>query len=333
CSPPQIFFSKYYYLKRNLSCSQTWVLKVSIHCEGCKKKVKRILRSIPGVYDSEIDARQNKVTVKAIVDAETLIKKLSKSGKQAKLWPEKKPSNQDPNTGDNSSKKESKASSKPKEPSENPEKKPIPSETSAAVTAAAAAAPAKVSDANKTEAGAKPQTEPAKADSKPEESNTEEPQISDAKKADTATQQPEKPAATVDSTEKSSAVSEASSDNGGGKKKGNKSQKRSSEDVGTNSNRGSINPPPPPPPQHTYSHPTYPPPPAYVMSYNMAQPTVSQAYYASPMPPSSQGYVYMPYPPPPEFYYGSMEPSLPAPMQPPHDNVFSDENPNACNLM
>lgn len=27
---------------------QTWVLKVSIHCEGCKKKVKKVLQSIEG---------------------------------------------------------------------------------------------------------------------------------------------------------------------------------------------------------------------------------------------------------------------------------------------
>ena len=28
---------------------QTWVLKVSIHCEGCKKKVKKVLQSIDGM--------------------------------------------------------------------------------------------------------------------------------------------------------------------------------------------------------------------------------------------------------------------------------------------
>ncbi|PON65713.1 Heavy metal-associated domain containing protein [Parasponia andersonii] len=71
---------------------QTWVLKVSIHCEGCKKKVKKVLQSIEGVYTTTIDSQQHKVTVTGNVDAETLIKKLLKSGKLAELWPEYKPS-------------------------------------------------------------------------------------------------------------------------------------------------------------------------------------------------------------------------------------------------
>ncbi|RVW54635.1 Heavy metal-associated isoprenylated plant protein 36 [Vitis vinifera] len=57
---------------------QTWVLKVSIHCEGCKKKVKKVLHSIDGVYTTVIDSQQHKVTVTGNVDAETLIKKLNK---------------------------------------------------------------------------------------------------------------------------------------------------------------------------------------------------------------------------------------------------------------
>ncbi|XP_057474064.1 heavy metal-associated isoprenylated plant protein 36-like isoform X2 [Actinidia eriantha] len=67
---------------------QTWVLKVSIHCEGCKKKVKKVLQNIDGVYTTSIDSQQNKVTVTGNVDADTLIKKLQKSGKHAELWPE-----------------------------------------------------------------------------------------------------------------------------------------------------------------------------------------------------------------------------------------------------
>ncbi|KAJ4727645.1 Heavy metal-associated isoprenylated plant protein [Melia azedarach] len=61
---------------------QTWVLKVSIHCEGCKKKVKKVLKGID-------DSQQHKATVTGNVDAETLIKKLLRSGKHAELWPEK----------------------------------------------------------------------------------------------------------------------------------------------------------------------------------------------------------------------------------------------------
>uniref|UniRef100_A0A6N2L3T8 HMA domain-containing protein n=1 Tax=Salix viminalis TaxID=40686 RepID=A0A6N2L3T8_SALVM len=73
---------------------KTWVLKVSVHCEGCKKKVKRILRSIDGVYTADVDLRQQKATVIGNVDADTLIKKLiKKTGKHAELWPEKADNN------------------------------------------------------------------------------------------------------------------------------------------------------------------------------------------------------------------------------------------------
>ncbi|XP_058179794.1 heavy metal-associated isoprenylated plant protein 36-like [Rhododendron vialii] len=67
---------------------QTWNLKVSIHCEGCKKKVKKILQNIEGVYTTVIDSQQQKVTVTGNVNADTLIKKLVKTGKHAELWPE-----------------------------------------------------------------------------------------------------------------------------------------------------------------------------------------------------------------------------------------------------
>ncbi|KAJ9537219.1 hypothetical protein OSB04_029952, partial [Centaurea solstitialis] len=67
---------------------QTWVLKVSIHCVGCKRKVKKVLQSIEGVYTIDIDSKQHKVTVIGNVDVDTLIKKLVKTGKHAEKWPE-----------------------------------------------------------------------------------------------------------------------------------------------------------------------------------------------------------------------------------------------------
>ncbi|XP_023537434.1 heavy metal-associated isoprenylated plant protein 36 [Cucurbita pepo subsp. pepo] len=67
---------------------KTWILKVSIHCEACKRKVKRVLKDVEGVYETDIDWRQQKVVVKGNVESETLIKKLLKTGKHAELWPE-----------------------------------------------------------------------------------------------------------------------------------------------------------------------------------------------------------------------------------------------------
>ncbi|KAJ4842288.1 hypothetical protein Tsubulata_028853 [Turnera subulata] len=86
---------------------KTWVLKVSVHCEACKRKVKKILTNIEGVYTTDIDLRQQKVTVVGNVEAETLIKRLvKKTGKHAELWPEK---------ADQKEKKKGKAKNKEKE--------------------------------------------------------------------------------------------------------------------------------------------------------------------------------------------------------------------------
>ncbi|KAJ9181926.1 hypothetical protein P3X46_005969 [Hevea brasiliensis] len=71
-----------------LKC-QTWVLKVSIHCQGCKRKVKKVLQGIDGVYTATVDSQQQRVTVTGNIEVETLIKKLIKTGKHAQIWPEK----------------------------------------------------------------------------------------------------------------------------------------------------------------------------------------------------------------------------------------------------
>ncbi|RVX12491.1 Heavy metal-associated isoprenylated plant protein 37 [Vitis vinifera] len=73
---------------------QTCVLKVNIHCDGCKQKVKKLLQRIEGVYTVNIDAEQQRVTVSGSVDSGTLIKKLVKAGKHAELWSQKSNQNQ-----------------------------------------------------------------------------------------------------------------------------------------------------------------------------------------------------------------------------------------------
>ncbi|KHN42381.1 hypothetical protein glysoja_020093 [Glycine soja] len=73
---------------------QTCVLKVNIHCDGCKQKVKKLLQRIEGVYQVQIDAEQQKVTVSGSVDSATLIKKLVRAGKHAELWSQKINQNQ-----------------------------------------------------------------------------------------------------------------------------------------------------------------------------------------------------------------------------------------------
>ncbi|CAA2938077.1 heavy metal-associated isoprenylated plant 33-like [Olea europaea subsp. europaea] len=80
---------------------QTCVLKVNVHCDGCKHKVKKILQKIDGVYTTKIDAEQGKVTVSGNVDPATLIKKLEKSGKHAELWGAPKANNNQQNALNN----------------------------------------------------------------------------------------------------------------------------------------------------------------------------------------------------------------------------------------
>lgn len=72
---------------------QTCFLRVNIHCDGCKQKVKKLLQRIEGVFQVCIDAEQQKVTVSGSVDSATLIKKLVRAGKHAELWSNK--TNQD----------------------------------------------------------------------------------------------------------------------------------------------------------------------------------------------------------------------------------------------
>ncbi|KAG6490512.1 hypothetical protein ZIOFF_051810 [Zingiber officinale] len=95
-----VFLEKYYcasqvlkatesFLLAGLALLQTVVLKVHIHCDGCKQEVKKLLQKIEGIYTVIIDAEQQKVTVAGDVDSGTLIKKLARSGKHAELWPHK----------------------------------------------------------------------------------------------------------------------------------------------------------------------------------------------------------------------------------------------------
>ncbi|XP_078435726.1 uncharacterized protein LOC144706605 [Wolffia australiana] len=65
--------------------AQTCELKVNIHCQGCKSKVKKLLQSIDGVYTVAIDAEHGKVTVSGDVDPAALVKKLAKAGKPASV--------------------------------------------------------------------------------------------------------------------------------------------------------------------------------------------------------------------------------------------------------
>ncbi|WOL03987.1 hypothetical protein Cni_G12708 [Canna indica] len=92
------------YEEFNLLKIQTVILKVYIHCNGCKQEIKKLLHRIEGVYTVSIDAEQQKVIVSGNVDPTTLIKKLARSGKHAELCSQKSINHQEKDHGKNSSK-------------------------------------------------------------------------------------------------------------------------------------------------------------------------------------------------------------------------------------
>ncbi|KAK3417648.1 heavy metal-associated isoprenylated plant protein 32 [Eucalyptus grandis] len=75
---------------------QTCVLKVNIHCDGCKQDVTKALRKINGVLTVEVEKEQSKVTVLGTADPDLLIRKLREIGKHPELLNAQKSHNGDP---------------------------------------------------------------------------------------------------------------------------------------------------------------------------------------------------------------------------------------------
>ncbi|KAL0918579.1 hypothetical protein M5K25_010595 [Dendrobium thyrsiflorum] len=300
---------------------QTSVLKVSIHCEGCKKKVRKVLQRLDGVYEIDINSKQNKVTVTGKVDAESLIRRLVKYGKHAELWPETKPAaaNSSGEAATDAKAKVASATAVPKTESQLPNaekqqqteegenKTTPPPTTEAKATDSAAAAMSGAFSASK------PNTDAPKPNDMPENS--------DKKDSD-------KPAL--------AAVENGSSEEADDlKKKGKTAQSETSSideravadtDKLGNASAAAISPPKP------KQFPAYPQP-VYSVSYSAVQPSTSYAYYTSSPAAMPSSYTYSGNPPENyslDPYYGSME--APAASGGSYD-MFNDENPNACNLM
>ncbi|CAO2167634.1 unnamed protein product [Urochloa humidicola] len=324
---------------------QVLVLRVSIHCEGCKKKVKKVLQSINGVYRCEIDARSNKVSVTAStkLDPYIIVAKLRKSGKQADLWPEQPPAppqQPPPPPAESQSqepKNEADEQSKPSEPADadhtaaEPPSNPQPPPPEATKQSTAAGETSKPAHESK-----EPTSGEAPAAAEPQHHHHHHPHEAKGK-----AKQPPPPEMEKQPVDARVTVEY---DRGVG---------------GYGSHM---------PPQHV------------VMSYNQARPSMSASYYAPtpaaapppmarPGPSQPQGYIdehytpsyygrpspspYEPYyynPPPqpspyryqsyqptpaPEEYYYSAPPQRSA-FSPPRDgygDMFNDENANSCSVM
>ncbi|GAB2218710.1 hypothetical protein Droror1_Dr00001938 [Drosera rotundifolia] len=335
---------------------KTWVLKVSIHCEGCKKKVKRILHHIEGVYTIDIDAKQHKVTVTGNVEADTLIKKLEKSNKHAELWPETPPDNNQ----NHNKKKSNKSNKKTQNHNQNQ------------------SSDSENSQSEDEEGDEKPDTGDQQKDhpNKPKTESVESPAtgkhpaITGVDNSSSGKQMAkrvqikevkieEKSPESVQTPASEKKVSENAGGSGsGGKKKKKKGQNRNLENrvdggvpaggehgPATSSESphqvqlpGPVNPGPPSmgynnnnPMYDEYPPRYHAPPPAYAVSYNTAYPSSSYAtsYYAPPMTPYSYAYMH------PGDVEEARRSDWGTSVGRPSDSfeIFSDENPNACSIM
>ncbi|KAM0870944.1 hypothetical protein ACQ4PT_039709 [Festuca glaucescens] len=328
---------------------QVLVLRVSIHCEGCKKKVKKVLQHVDGVFRCDIDGRRNRVTVTASrkIDAGVLIARLHKSGKHAEPWPEEPKQEQPAESQSQETKNQADDASKPNEAAE----KPAPE---------AAAEPSSVQP---------PAPEPKKTTEETPPS-AEEKKEADETKTETAQQQPN------DATGKAKQQQQQQHDVH--EKPIDARVTMVFDDVRGRGGYGYGS-------QYQQYMPATRQPPVHVMSYNQARPMASASYYAAapmptpapapmPMPmsrpgPSQGGYIdeyappnyyggraappayepysYYPDPQPSpyrhqgsaaeDYYYGA--PSLPpqrSAFSPPRDaygDMLNDENANSCSVM
>lgn len=326
-----------------------WVLKVSIDCAGCGKKVRKALHGIEGVHSTQIDLKQQKVTVIGNVDAETLIRRLVKTTKKAaEVCPDESPA------AKNKSEKVDIKANRDAAHKNRDLQTEARSEDPSSSSSGGALAKDTSSDAPSKDGD---------GDCVGKNSNSGSPE----KKSDG-----------------SSGVSSPASGNGGKKKK-RKGQKRNVDvaDGGsapnpthvvaeaaagdgssptpsppTSAGQTAVNQPsnPSPPRQRAHQHP---PPaqhqyayavPSPVLNYsNMARSTgfSSASYYSPPPALSSYSYAYdhdvpgvemgMGPPRPPSYYSSYLSPVPPSsyqhPSQPPEFEFFSEENPNGCRVM
>lgn len=312
---------------------QTWVLKVSIHCEGCKRKVKKALQSIEGdllpfflllvllqllsgfhrfggfspagVYTTAVDVPQQKVTVTGNVDADVLVKKLLRAGKHAEAWLQSPPpAKEGGGHGGGKGKKGSQGNgkSREKEPVTGGDGEKGPPEEGGAGDSA-------------PESPAIAEAEAAKSPTKNEEASNIEDRGSSPS--------PEKQASAI-------------SGGGGRKRKGKKDRKEEVDSAADAACLQSHH-------QQVFTHfppyPAAPPPPLYAVSYTTAHPNASYgtAFYASPPASLPHNFVFAPHP---HHHLTGPCYSPPPPAAlviPPSDeasyHAFSEENANACHVM
>ncbi|ONI35029.1 hypothetical protein PRUPE_1G511200 [Prunus persica] len=67
---------------------QTVAVKIRMDCEGCARKVKKVLSGVKGAKSVDIDLKQQKATVTGYnVEAKKVLKAAQSTKKKCELWP------------------------------------------------------------------------------------------------------------------------------------------------------------------------------------------------------------------------------------------------------
>ncbi|KAL6176995.1 hypothetical protein ACLB2K_053627 [Fragaria x ananassa] len=66
---------------------QTVAVKIRMDCDGCGRKVKKVLSGVKGAKSVDIDMKQQKATVTGYVDAKKVLKAAQSTKKKCELWP------------------------------------------------------------------------------------------------------------------------------------------------------------------------------------------------------------------------------------------------------
>ncbi|GMI65372.1 hypothetical protein HRI_000206500 [Hibiscus trionum] len=335
---------------------KAWVLKVSIHCEACKRKVEKTLRKIDGVYEAYADLKQQKATVKSNlhVNAETLIKKLVKKGRHAELLPEKsEPKEKRQGKSKNKDKQVVQREEANNDSNHGGDKEKETVKNEASVQQDDGAKSSENGGSSKVAEGKQNVTHDQGGQVK-----EPKPEVKENVTLEAGNQSPVAEKKVGGGESEGNAAEKSGSGNGSKKNKKKGQKANANANVGEREHHGDAVPatigshfkghephgpvpmPSPanhsPPHQHPmYEYPTYHhSPPVYLTSYNTAYPSSSYSgsYYTSP---SSYSYMHSGHmsdrSPPDTNTYSSYPPYSSQPTD--SFEMFNEENPNACSIM
>ncbi|KAL4334134.1 hypothetical protein GQ457_07G023350 [Hibiscus cannabinus] len=73
--------------KKKKKQTQTVALKIRMDCEGCARKVKKVLSGVKGAKSVDVDLKQQKATVTGYVEPKKVLEAAKTTKKKVELWP------------------------------------------------------------------------------------------------------------------------------------------------------------------------------------------------------------------------------------------------------